>query len=397
MKFTLPWLREHLETDASLEQICDRLTMLGLEVEGVTDPGAELGAFSVAYVREAKPHPNADRLRLCTVETKDGVFEVVCGAPNARTGIKAIFAPEGSVIPVSGEVLKKATIRGVASVGMLCSARELKLGDDHSGIIELPGEAEIGTPAAAVLGLEGPVIEIKLTPDRSDCFGVAGIARDLAAAGLGRLRSRDFTPVPSRGPAGIGITLDFPEDAARACPIFVGRMFRGVRNGPSPAWLQNRLKAIGLRPISALVDITNYLTFDLCRPLHVFDAAKLHGDLQLRFARPGEQLLALDGKTYALDDSITVIADADGPVSLGGIMGGQGTGVDADTTDVLLEVALFDPLRTAATGRRLGIESDARTRFERGLDPAMVLPGTEFASRLILELCGGEAGEVVVA
>ncbi len=397
MKFTLPWLREHLETDASLEQICDRLTMLGLEVEDVTDPGAELGAFSVAYVREAKPHPNADRLRLCTVETKDGVFEVVCGAPNARTGIKAIFAPEGSVIPVSGEVLKKATIRGVASVGMLCSARELKLGDDHSGIIELLGEAEIGTPAAAVLGLEGPVIEIKLTPDRSDCFGVAGIARDLAAAGLGRLRRRDFTPVPSRGPAGIGITLDFPEDAARACPIFVGRMFRGVRNGPSPAWLQNRLKAIGLRPISALVDITNYLTFDLCRPLHVFDAAKLRGDLQLRFARPGEQLLALDGKTYALDDAITVIADADGPVSLGGIMGGQGTGVDADTTDVLLEVALFDPLRTAATGRRLGIESDARTRFERGLDPAMVLPGTEFASRLILELCGGEAGEVVVA
>lgn len=397
MKFTLPWLREHLETDASLEQICDRLTMLGLEVEGVTDPGAELGAFSVAYVREAKPHPNADRLRLCTVETRDGVFEVVCGAPNARTGIKAIFAPEGSVIPVSGEVLKKATIRGVASVGMLCSARELKLGDDHSGIIELPGEAEIGTPAAAVLGLEGPVIEIKLTPDRSDCFGVAGIARDLAAAGLGRLRSRDFTPVPSRGPAGIGIALAFPADAARACPIFVGRMFRGVRNGPSPAWLQNRLKAIGLRPISALVDITNYLTFDLCRPLHVFDAAKLRGDLQLRFARPGEQLLALDGKTYALDDAITVIADADGPVSLGGIMGGQRTGVDAGTTDVLLEVALFDPLRTAATGRRLGIESDARTRFERGLDPAMVLPGTEFASRLLLELCGGVAGEVVVA
>lgn len=397
MKFTLPWLHEHLETDASLEQICDQLTMLGLEVEDVADPGAELDAFSVAYVRAAKPHPNADRLRLCTVETKLGEFEVVCGAPNARAGIKAIFAPEGSVIPASGEVLKKATIRGVASVGMLCSARELKLGDDHSGIIELPAEIEIGTAAAKVLGLEGPVIEVKLTPDRSDCFGVAGIARDLAAAGLGRLRSRDFTPVPSRGPAGIGISLAFPHGDEQACPLFVGRMIRGVRNDPSPAWLQNRLKAIGLRPISALVDITNYLTFDLCRPLHVFDADKLQGNIVLRPAQPGEELLALDGKTYVLADGMTVIADASGPVSLGGIMGGERTGVDASTTDVLLEVALFDPLRTAATGRRLGIESDARTRFERGLDPELVLPGTEHATRLILELCGGEPGEVVIA
>ena len=226
-----------------------------------------------------KQHPNADRLRLCTVETKHGVFEVVCGAPNARTGIKAIFAPEGSVIPASGEVLKKAVIRGVPSVGMLCSARELKLGDDHSGIIELPEETEVGQPAAKVLGLEGPVIEIKLTPDRSDCFGVAGIARDLAAAGLGRLLSRDFTPVPGDGSKGVAIRLDFPSGEEKACPLFVGRVIRGVRNGPSPAWLQHRLKAIGLRPISALVDITNYFTFDLCRPLHVFDAAKIQGDV----------------------------------------------------------------------------------------------------------------------
>lgn len=397
MKFTLPWLKEHLDTDASLDAICDRLTMLGIEVEGVTDPGAALAAFSVAHVREARQHPNADRLRLCTVETKHGLFEVVCGAPNARTGMKAVFAPEGSVIPASGEVLKRAVIRGVPSVGMLCSARELKLGDDHSGIIELPETAEVGEPATKALGLEGPVIEVKLTPDRSDCFGVAGIARDLAAAGMGRLKRRDFSPVPAQGPAGIAICLDLPPGEERACPLFVGRMIRGVRNGPSPVWLQNRLKAIGLRPISALVDVTNYLTFDLSRPLHVFDAGRLDGDIALRFARLGEELAALDARTYPLDDGMTVIADASGPVSLGGIMGGESTGVTEATTDVLLEVALFDPLRTAATGRRLGIESDARTRFERGLDPELVLPATEYATRLILDLCGGEPGETVIA
>ncbi len=275
--------------------------------------------------------------------------------------------------------------------------RELKLGDEHDGIIELPADAVVGTPAVKALGLEGPVIEVKLTPDRSDCFGVAGIARDLAAAGLGRLVSRDFAPVPSAGPAGPAIELDFPTGEEKACPLFVGRIVRGVRNGPSPAWLRNRLKAIGLRPISALVDITNYLTFDLSRPLHVFDASKLDGDLTLRFARPGEELAALDGRTYRLDGSMTVIADRSGPVSLGGIMGGAGTGVTEATTDVVLEVALFDPLRTAATGRRLGIESDARTRFERGLDPELALPATELATRLIVELCGGTPGPAVVA
>jgi phenylalanyl-tRNA synthetase beta chain len=397
MKLTLPWLKEHLETTASLEVICEKLTALGLEVEGVTDPAADLAAFTVAYVREARQHPNADRLRLCTVETSQGVVEVVCGAPNARTGMKGVFASIGAVIPASGEALKKAAIRGVTSNGMLCSARELRLGEDHEGIIELPEEAEVGAPAAQALGLEGAVIEIKLTPDRADCFGVNGIARDLAAAGLGRLHVRDFSAVPSEGPVGPSIRLDFPAGEERACPLFLGRIIRGVRNGESPVWLRNRLKAIGLRPISALVDITNYVTFDLCRPLHVFDAAKLQGDLTLRFAREGEELVALDGKTYRLDPEMTVIADPSGAVSLGGIMGGEGTGVTGATTDVLLEVALFDPVRTAATGRKLGIESDARARFERGLDPALVHSATEHATRLIMQICGGTAGPIVTA
>ena len=397
MKLTLPWLKDHLETDAGLEQIADRLTSLGLEVEAITDPAAGLESFSVALVREAKPHPNADRLRVCEVETGSGTVEVVCGAPNARSGIKAIFAPEGSVIPANGQVLKRATIRGVASSGMLCSARELRLGDEHDGIIELPEAAEIGMPAARALGIEGPVLEIKLTPDRADCFGIHGIARDLAAAGLGRLKEPDVAPVHPAGAPGPAIALDFPAAAANACPLFLGRIIRGVRNGPSPAWMQRRLKAVGLRPISALVDITNYVTFDLNRPLHVFDAARLKGDLTVRLARAGEELAALDGRTYRLDETMTVIADAGGPLSLGGIMGGEASGVSDATTDIVLEVALFDPVRTAATGRKLGIESDARTRFERGLDPAQALPGAELATRMILDLCGGEAGASVIA
>lgn len=395
MKFTLPWLKEHLATDASAEAICAKLTDLGMEVEGITDPTAALDGFTVAHVREAVQHPNAERLRLCTVETKWGVRQIVCGAPNAAAGLWGILAVEGLTIPQSGEVLKKATIRGVESQGMLCSARELKLGEDHAGIIDLAGQPglEVGMPAARALGLEGPVIELKVTPDRSDCFGVLGLARDLAAAGMGSLKSRDYTAVPSRGAPGPAITI---EDG-KACPLFVGRVIRGVRNGPSPAWLQRRLDSIGLRPISVLVDITNYLTFDIGRPLHVFDAAKLAGDLTIRAAREGESLLALDGKTYKLDAGMTVIADDSGPVSLGGIMGGEASGVSETTRDIVLEVALFDPLRTAATGRKLGIESDARTRFERGLDAGIVLPGTEYATRLILELCGGEAGPAIVA
>ncbi len=397
MKFTLPWLREHLDSPATAEQIAERLTALGLEVEEVFDPAARLSGFTVARVIEAKPHPHADRLKLCEVETARGRFQVVCGAPNARSGMYGIFAPEGTVIPATGQPLKRVVIRGVESCGMLCSAYELGIGEDHEGIIELEGSPEVGMPAATALGLEGPVFDVAITPNRGDCFGVLGIARDLGAASLGRFIPPAIEPVPSVGPAGPAIRLDFPAGAEDACPVFVGRIIRGVRNRPSPAWLQRRLEAIGLRPISALVDITNYVMFDLNRPLHVYDAAKLRGDLVLRFARPGERLLALDEREYELDDGMVVIADDSGPVALGGIMGGQNTGVDENTEEVLLEVALFDPLRVAATGRRLGIESDARTRFERGVDPAMVLPGMERATRLICELCGGEAGRPVVA
>lgn len=397
MKLTLPWLKEHLDTDATAAAIAERLTAIGLEVEAVSDPATPLEGFVVGHVRAARPHPEADRLRLCTVDTGSGVLEVVCGAPNARAGMKGVFAREGLVIPATGEVLRRAVIRGVASQGMLCSLRELGLGEEHDGIIELPQDAEAGSPAAAALGLEGPLIDIAVTPNRADCLSVRGIARDLAAAGVGRLRPLPIAAVASSGAAGPAITLDFTPDSVAACPLFVGRLIRGVRNGPSPAWLQRRLKAVGLRPISALVDITNYVTLDLGRPLHVFDAARLAGDIVLRLARPGETLLALDGRTYALEPSMTVIADDSGPISLGGIMGGEPTGVDAATSAVVLEVALFDPVRTGATGRRLGIESDARARFERGLDPAFVIPGMEHATRLILELCGGEAAPAVIA
>jgi phenylalanyl-tRNA synthetase beta chain len=397
MRFTLPWLKEHLATEASLGEIVEQLTMLGLEVEAVEPRGADLSPFWVAQVIEVRPHPDAERLSLCRVDTGEHVVEVVCGAPNVHAGMKAVFAPVGAIIPDSGEVLKRATIRGVESSGMLCSARELLLGDDHEGIIELPADAPVGRPASAAIAIEGPVIDVAVTPNRSDCFGVLGIARELAAAGLGELQPRAFGEVPGAFDPTLRITLDFPEGEAAACPLFVGRVFRGLRNGPSPAWLQERLAAVGLRPISTLVDITNFVTLDLGRPLHVFDAARLQGDIVLRFARPGEQLLALDGKTYQLDPEVTVIADASGAISLGGIMGGESTGCTEATTEVVLEVALFDSKRTAINGRRLGIESDARSRFERGVDPAMVLPGMEYATRLILELCGGEASAPIVA
>jgi phenylalanyl-tRNA synthetase beta chain len=397
MKLTLPWLKEHLATEASLDEIVARLTMLGLEVEGVESRGVDLAPFTVAEVTAVRRHPNAERLNLCEVDTGAARVEVVCGAPNVHAGMKAIFAAVGTVIPESGKPLQQATIRGVDSCGMLCSARELLLGEDHAGIIELAPDAPVGRPVDQVIRIEGPVIDVAVTANRGDCFGVIGIARELAAAGLGTMIRRDFSSVTATFDASLQITLDFLEGGAAACPLFVGRVFRGVRNGPSPAWLQERLSAIGLRTISTLVDITNLVTVDLGRPLHVFDARKLQGDLRLRFAHSGEQLEALDGKTYTLEPEMTVIADDSGAISLGGIMGGQSTGCTAETVDVVLEVALFDPIRTAATGRRLGIESDARTRFERGVDPAMVLPGTEYATRLILELCSGEASAPIVA
>ena len=395
MKFTLSWLKEHLDTTASLGEIRDALTMLGLEVEGITNPAETLRGFVVGYVVEAVQHPNADRLRVCKVDTGSGVVQVVCGAPNARTGMKGVFAPSGSYIPGTDLHLKASKIRGQDSNGMLCSFRELQLGEDHSGIIDLPAEATTGAPAAEALGLDDPVIETKVTPNRPDCLGVHGIARDLAAAGLGALKPMHVDKVPGTYKSPIKWTHGYEAKPDSPCPIVVGRHFRGIKNGPSPDWLQRRLKAIGLRPISALVDITNLVTFDLNRPLHVFDARKLSGDLVMRQAREGEQTLALDGKTYTLDPSIAVIADSKGVHGVGGIMGGEDTGVAEDTTEVFLEVAYFDPIRTAASGRKLGIFSDARYRFERGIDPESVWWGAEVAARLILELCGGETSEAV--
>ncbi len=397
MKLTLSWLKDHLDTSADVQIIADTLTMLGLEVESIEDRAKALAPFTVAYVKEAKKHPNADKLSVCLVDTGRETVQVVCGAPNARTGMKGVFAPAGSHIPGTNLDLEKGVIRGVESNGMLVSMREMGLSDEHEGIIELPDETTVGAPFAKILGLDDPVFDVKMTPDRADCLGVHGIARDLAAAGVGRLRTPNLAPVKGVFDSPILWKRDLPRDRQDACPFVAGRYFRKVKNGPSPKWLQDRLMAIGLRPISALVDITNYVTFDLSRPLHVFDAKKLAGDLTMRFARPGESILALDGKTYALDESMTVIADGTRVHGIGGVMGGERSGCTPETTDVFLEVALFDPVRTAATGRKLGIESDARYRFERGLDPESAAWGAEVAARLILEICGGEASHVVGA
>ncbi|MBY0432394.1 MAG: phenylalanine--tRNA ligase subunit beta, partial [Rhodospirillales bacterium] len=373
MKFTLSWLKEHLATDASLTEISDRLTMLGLEVEGIIDPAAKLRPFTVAHIVEAEQHPNADRLRVCKVQAGGGkLLQIVCGAPNARAGIKVILAQPGDRVPATGDVLKKGAIRGVESQGMMCSWRELGLGEDHDGIAELDPAAEIGTNLVDLLHFD-PVIEISITPNRADCLGVRGIARDLAASGLGTLKPLKVEPVPANFPSPISVGLDFPASARDACPLFAGRTIRGVTNGESPAWLKERLTAIGLRPISALVDITNYFTYDLCRPLHVFDAAKVKGNIRARLAREGETLPGLNGKEYALDGEMTVIADEGGPEALAGILGGETSGCTEATTTVFLEAAYFDPVRTAATGRRLAIESDARYRFERGVDPDFVI------------------------
>ncbi|MEX2628312.1 MAG: phenylalanine--tRNA ligase subunit beta [Tistlia sp.] len=400
MKFTLSWLQDHLETEAPVERICETLSLIGLEVESLEDRGAAFAPFTVAYVEEAAPHPDADRLRVCRLRTKDGPVQVVCGAPNARTGMLGVFAPTGTHIPGTGLDLKAGVIRGVESNGMLVSERELGLSEDHEGIIDLTPAAgaaapEVGTPFASLLGLDEVVVEIGVTPNRGDCLGVRGIARDLAAAGLGRLKP--FEPGRVAGGYASPLAWRIAEGAGEACRFVAGRHFRGLRNGPSPAWLQRRLTAIGLRPISALVDITNYVTFDLGRPLHVFDAAKLAGDPTMRFARAGEEILALDGRSYALDAETLVIADETGPQGIAGIMGGELSGCTEATTEVFLEVALFDPIEVAFAGRRLGIHSDARYRFERGLDPESGNWGPEVAARLILELCGGEASEVVSA
>ncbi|MBN9024891.1 MAG: phenylalanine--tRNA ligase subunit beta [Rhizobiales bacterium] len=396
MKFTLSWLKEHLETNASLDEITDALTRVGLEVEDVEDKAKLLAPFTIAYVVSAVQHPNADRLRVCMVDTGSGdPVQVVCGAPNARTGMKSVFSPAGTYIPGKDITLTVGTIRGVESHGMLCSAAELELSEDHDGIIELPADAPVGMGYAEWAGLGDPVIDIAITPNRPDCLGIHGVARDLAAAGLGTLRDRSVAPVEGKFPSPVSVKFEFGDTPALS-PAFALRLVRGVKNGPSPEWMQRQLRAIGLRPINALVDITNFLTFDRGRPLHVFDAAKVKGDLVVRRAREGETLLALDGKTYALDPSICVISDDNGLESLGGIMGGEASGCSDDTVDVLIESALWEPLNIAQTGRKLGINSDARYRFERGVDPAFMLPGLELATRLVQEICGGEASEVVV-
>jgi phenylalanyl-tRNA synthetase beta chain len=394
MKFTLSWLKEHLDTDEPVEKLADKLTMIGLEVESLDDKAKALAPFTIARVISAEQHPNADRLRVCMVDTGDGAapVQVVCGAPNARAGLVSVFSAPGTYIPGKNITLGVGTIRGVESRGMLCSAAELQISEDHDGIMELPADAPIGKGYAEWAGLGNALFEINLTPNRQDCTGVHGIARDLAAADMGKFKDPGIKPVKGEYPCPVKVTV---EDET-LCPGFALRLVRGVKNGPSPQWLQQRLTSIGLRPINALVDITNFMTYDRARPLHVFDAKKVKGNLTVRRARDGETLLALDGRTYMLDNGVCVIADDHGVESLAGIMGGEASGCDEGTTDVLIESALWNEINIAQTGRKLGINSDARYRFERGVDPAFMVPGLELATRLVMEICGGTPSENVV-
>lgn len=393
MKFTLSWLKDHLQTEASLDDIRRTLDLIGLEVEEIADPAEKLAPFTIARVLEAEKHPNADKLKVCKVDTGKETVEVVCGAPNARAGMIGVFAPPGTYIPGTGITLTKAAIRGVESAGMLCSERELQLSDEHAGIIELPEKlaAQVGEPYAAAMGLDDPVIDIAITPNRPDCLGVRGVARDLAAAGIGKLKRAD------RGYEDEGefdcpveIELDFQPDTADACPVFTGRLIRGVKNGPSPEWLQKRLRAVGLRPINALVDVTNYISYDRARPLHVYDADKLRGPIRARLGNEGETFLALDDAEYEVDDTMCVIADDKAVLGLGGVIGGADTGCTEATTNVFIESAYFDPVRTAMTGRKTGVLSDARFRFERGIDATSNTMGANLATAMILKFCGGE-------
>jgi phenylalanyl-tRNA synthetase beta chain len=392
MKFTLSWLKTHLNTDADLPTILKGLTNIGLEVEGVENPAEKLGAFRIAKVLTAERHPQADKLQVLTVDAGDGALQVVCGAPNARAGLVGVFGTEGAVVPVNGMVMKKTAIRGVESNGMMCSFRELELGEDHDGIIELGADAPVGQVYAEWAGLDDPVIDVSITPNRQDCMGVRGIARDLAAAGLGRLNALIVPTIETAGPG-----PDVRIEDADGCPAFFARTVRGVKNGSSPEWMAKQLKAIGQKPISTLVDITNYIMIDLGRPLHVYDMATLKGGLVARRGRPGEQVLALNGKTYAIDGSMTVIADDEAVHDIGGIMGGEHSGAQDGTTDVLIECAYFTPERIAVTGQKLGLTSDARGRFERGVDPAFLDDGLSIATYLVTHLCGGSASEATRA
>ncbi|CAG0908074.1 unnamed protein product, partial [Cyprideis torosa] len=393
MKFTFNWLKEHLDTDKSLNEITDKLTALGLELEEAIDPTEIYAPFKVAYVESATKHPDADKLQVCIVDTGAEKIQVVCGAPNARTGMKAIFAPNGAYIPGTDTTLKKGKIRGQESNGMLVSEREMGLSDEHNGIIDLPEDTKIGTLFTDIFSMNDPIIDIALTPDRADCAGVRGIARDLAAAGMGTLKPLNTSPVKSNGQSDISVDINAPEQ----CPLFLGRMIKGIENKQSPTWMQNRLKAVGLRPISALVDITNYITLDLCRPLHVYDADLVKGDITVRLSNKGESFDALNDKSYTLDEGMTAITDDNGVLGLGGIVGGVSTGVSETTQNIFLECAYFDPYATAKTGRALQVDSDARYRFDRGVDPEFTAQGIEVATRLILEICGGEPSDVVTA
>src|SRR5260221_821503 len=394
MKFTLSWLKEHLDTDEPVEKLAEKLTMIGLEVEKIDDKARALAPFTIARVISAEQHPNADRLRVCMVDTGNGnaPVQVVCGAPNARAGMVSVFSPPRPLHPGKDITCRVGTNRGCGGRGMLCLAAELQISEDHDGIMELPADAPIGAPYAAWAGLGDPVLEINLTPNRQDRTGVHGIARDLAAADMGKFKDPVIRPIKGEFPCPVKVTV---EDA-HLCPGFALRLVRGVKNGPSPEWLQKRLISIGLRPINALVDITNFMTYDRARPLHVFDAAKVKGNLTVRRARDGETLLALDGRTYTLDPSVSVIADDHGVESLAGIMGGEASGCSEETTDVLIESALWNEINIAQTGRKLGINSDARYRFERGVDPAFMVPGLEMATKLVMEMCGGPPSENIV-
>lgn len=394
MKFTANWLKDHLDTKSSLDDITTALTSVGLELESVEDPAKQFAPFKVAYVEKAEKHPDADRLKVLIVDTGKEKVNVVCGAPNARAGMKGIFAPDGSFIPGTGATLKKGMIRGQESNGMMVSEREMGLSEDHNGIIEVDAKYELGTPFADIYNLNDPVIDISVTPNRADCAGVRGVARDLAAKGLGTLKPiarSNAVKASVKSPISIFI------DDKQGCPLFLGRYIKGVKNGPSPEWMQARLKAIGLRPISALVDITNYVCMDLCRPLHVFDADKLKGNLNIRQSKKGEKIEALNDKSYTLEDGMCVVCDDNGVAAIGGIIGGVPTSVTEETTNVFLECAYFDPYRIAKTGRALDIISDARYRLERGVDPAFLTQAVEIATNLILEICGGEVSDIIVA
>ena len=400
MKFTLSWLKDHLDTKLELKEIIEKLTNIGLEVESITDKSKELELFTVAKVLKAEKHPNADRLKVCMVETNKGKFQVICGAPNAREGMKGIFAPEGSYIPGTGIKLKKTDIRGVSSAGMLLSEKELGISEDHEGIIEVDISYKVGESFSKIFGLDDPIIEIGITPNRSDCLSVRGIARDLAATGFGKLRDLEVVYKGGKVQDNFESPIKWKIDLNKFklyCPAVAGIYFKNVKNQSSPDWLKKRLIAIGLRPISALVDITNYITFDLGRPLHVFDADKINGDLKMRLAKKNENIKALDGKLYNLSEEMVVIADNNQSHAIGGVMGGEESSCSEKTTNVFLEIALFDPINIAKTGRKLNLQSDARYRFERGIDPYSIEWGIDIAIKLIIKLCGGESSKITLA